>query len=146
MNKLIILILLLFTIAFPHVSYAQMMISKDITMMKMVSEQREKDRGQKESNAQEMEFLGAWKVADGEGEIFYINLLPYGKAASTWGEGEQGKWKIMDGKAFVEWNNGWQDVLEKEDEGYKKTAFAPGTSLDDKPDNTSEATKVKIVL
>jgi hypothetical protein len=91
------------------------------------------------------EFAGNWKVADGDGTVFYVVLKPDATATSTWGEGQHGTWKLIGDKAQVTWSDGWVNVIYKSGTAYKKNAYAPGAHLDGMPTNSSSAEKVATV-
>ena len=83
-------------------------------------------------------FLGQWKVGDGAGGTFAITLKPDGKALKTHGS-PNGTWKVENGEARINWEDGWKDIIRKSGGKYQKLAFSPGTSFGDSPANTAEA-------
>lgn len=91
---------------------------------------------------QQVDFVGNWKVADGDNVPFYIILNKDGSAFATWGEGKTGRWTLNGNKAQVTWADGWVNFIYKNGNGYTKNAFAPGKKLEGTPDNTSSAEKV----
>lgn len=94
---------------------------------------------------QQSDFVGNWKVADGDNVTFYITLNSDGTAISTWGDGQSGTWKMAADKAHVTWSDGWVNVLYKAGSNFKKNAFAPGAKLDGIPTNSSAAEKVSSI-
>lgn len=95
------------------------------------------------------EYVGSWKVQDGKGREFVIELGADGQAASKWAAAEEqrrnetGTWKDVDGAAQITWANGWREVISKSGEGYVKKAYAPKLTLDGAPSNESPATKIE---
>jgi hypothetical protein len=88
------------------------------------------------------DFVGNWKVSDGDNIPFYITLNKDGSAVATWEDGRTGTWKIVNDKALVIWEDGWTTVIYKSGTGYKKDSYAPGKSVSGVPTNTSSADKV----
>jgi len=88
-------------------------------------------------------FVGKWKVADTAGAPFEITLSDDGAAtANRSGEAMEGTWKEDKGAVIISWKDGWTTKITKEGDGYKKSAWDKGVSLDDPPTNTSSAEKV----
>jgi len=87
------------------------------------------------------DWQGVWKVADTDGQTFYITLLSDGSAASTLEDGH-GTWTTSAGKAVVFWGSGWHSVISHDGGASVKNAFKPGLSIDGPPTNTSDAVKV----
>ncbi len=96
----------------------------------------------KEKKVERVQYVGQWEVADSEGKNFLINLKEDGTAVSNWKNGEEGSWEFKNAKAYVEWKNGWKDIIHKDGDGFKKVAYAPGSGFKDAPDNASRAKKV----
>ena len=85
-------------------------------------------------------FLGVWKVGIGNGNsgTFLITLKPDGIAEKTLGSGG-GTWSVVNGEARCKWDDGWTDVIRKVGGRWEKAAYAPGSSLNDKPAGVAEA-------
>ena len=84
-------------------------------------------------------FLGRWKLGDGTGATFIATLEPDGRARKDRGTNERGTWTVVNGEARIKWDDGWLDVIRKVGGRYKKVAFSPGTSIEDKPSNIADA-------
>ena len=90
------------------------------------------------------DFAGTWNVTDTSGKEFQIVLSADGGAsADRSGHDMTGTWKASNGAAIITWNSGWTTKIEKDGDGYKKSAFGKNVSLDGKPTNTSPASKAK---
>ncbi|MEE9139244.1 MAG: hypothetical protein V3U18_00520 [Alphaproteobacteria bacterium] len=86
---------------------------------------------------------GNWKVADTQGQTFYITLNVDGTATATRAGGpEAGVWSLVEDTVYISWNTGWKGMIVKEGEGFKKSAFEPGVPFSDPPTNTSSAERV----
>lgn len=87
-------------------------------------------------------FDGTWLLDDTSGKPFEAILNADGTASGTHGDSmKQGTWKEEEGAAVIQWNTGWTTRIVKHGNHYMKEAFKPGTSLTDKPTNTSGAKK-----
>ena len=84
-------------------------------------------------------FLGRWKLGDGTGATFIATLEPDGRARKDRGTNDRGTWTVVSGEARIKWDDGWLDVIRKVRGRYKKVAFSPGTSVEDKPSNIADA-------
>jgi predicted dehydrogenase len=91
------------------------------------------------------QFLGKWEAGagDGAGSTFFITFEVDGEASKSIGA-SHGTWSIVGDEARLSWDDGWHDILRKVgDKGrYEKFAFAPDTSIDDKPANVTDARKI----
>lgn len=88
------------------------------------------------------EYEGSWLLDDSHGKPFEAILSKDGTASGTHGDAmKHGTWKEENGAVVIHWNTGWTTRIEKNGDKYVKTAFKPGTSLTDKPTDTSEAIK-----
>lgn len=86
-------------------------------------------------------FIGKWTVGDGSGHTFNFTFDENGQATNNVDQGGHGTWTYIDGEARVTWDNGWHDAIRKVGMKYRKFAYAPGTSFDDKPQNVGDAQK-----
>jgi len=89
------------------------------------------------------EYIGNWRVADGQGKIFFITLHENGTSTSTWKKGDKGTWKIEQGKAIVTWDSGWTDILYNEEGIFLKTSYPPNAPIQGPGINHSTAKKVE---
>ncbi len=90
------------------------------------------------------DFAGTWNVTDTSGKEFQIVLSADGSAsADRSGHDMTGTWKDENGAAVITWNSGWTTKIEKDGNGYKKSAYGKDVSLGGKPTNTSPAAKAK---
>ena len=89
------------------------------------------------------EYAGKWKVADTSGTPFEITLGDKDTATgSRAGEAMEGSWKKDNDAVIISWKDGWTTKISKEGDGYKKTAWDKGLTVNDPPTNTSSAEKV----
>jgi len=88
------------------------------------------------------DWKGVWKVADSQGQTFYITLFSDGSAASNLEGGISGTWTTSAGKAVISWGGGWHSVIAHDGGASVKRAYKPGDSMDGAPTNTSDAVKV----
>jgi hypothetical protein len=86
---------------------------------------------------------GVWKVSDSAGQPFEITLTADGKAKASLHEEMVGTWKDAGDSAVIGWTTGWTTKISKAGEGFKKTGYRKGASLDGPPSNSSGAQKVK---
>jgi hypothetical protein len=87
-------------------------------------------------------FEGNWQVKDTHGTPFQIELKEGGNAsADRAGESMTGTWKESGDAAVINWSDGWTTKIAKAGDGYTKSAWKKGMSMDDKPTNTSDAMK-----
>ncbi len=87
-------------------------------------------------------FTGTWIVENQLGNKFEIKVFTDGTAESTWDEGEQGRWKIKDDRLHLKWTNGWHDVIYRDNGGFVKIAYAPGTSSKETPTSRASAERI----
>ncbi len=88
------------------------------------------------------EFDGSWTLNDTNGKPFQATFSKDGTASGTHGDAmKHGTWKEENGAAVIHWNTGWISVIEKNGNKYIKKAYKPGTSMTDRPTNTSDAIK-----
>ena len=83
-------------------------------------------------------FLGKWKVGDGMGGHFFIDLQPSGEATKSMGS-SHGTWMVVDGEARISWDDGWHDAIRRIGDKYQKAAFSPEKSFSDSPSNVADA-------
>jgi hypothetical protein len=83
-------------------------------------------------------FHGKWRVGDGQGGTFTINLEDNGRAWKSIGSGG-GTWVLVDGEARITWDDGWKDKIRKVGRKFEKVAYGPGKSFDDDPANVAIA-------
>lgn len=89
------------------------------------------------------DFTGKWKTTDTAGKAFEITLMKDGSAQSTQGKGYKGKWTEEGDAAVIKWDTGWTTKIAKSGEGYMKTAYEKGASMDGKPTNEAKAEKAE---
>lgn len=78
------------------------------------------------------EWAGKYMTEDTKGNAFAITLSDDGAATgSKEGHTLTGKWTEEDDAAVIKWTTGWTTKISKDGDGYKKTAFRPGASMDD---------------
>jgi len=89
------------------------------------------------------EYDGQWELKDTSGKTFEIWLRPDGKADGTHNESmKHGTWAEESGAAVIHWSTGWTTRIAKDGQGYRKTAFKPGSTPADKPTNSSDAKRI----
>jgi hypothetical protein len=91
-------------------------------------------------------FVGSWNIGKPDppgGRPFIMTLNEDGSARKSHIPSSTGKWSVVNGEARVVWSDGWRDIIRKEDRGFRKIAFAPGSGFDDTADNTATAIKLK---
>lgn len=89
-------------------------------------------------------FLGRWQAGagDGPGSTFFITFETNGEASKSIGA-SHGTWTIVGNEARISWDDGWHDIIRKIGDQYEKFAFAPGTTIEDKPENITNARKLE---
>jgi hypothetical protein len=90
------------------------------------------------SSASAGHFLGKWEVGNGMGGTFLITLERNGQATKTLGS-SHGTWKVENGEAHINWDDGWHDAIRRAGSKYEKVAYPPGKTFSDKPDNVADA-------
>ena len=94
------------------------------------------------SGPTQSDFAGKWKVADTAGTPFEITLGDNGTATGNRsGEVMEGTWKLDNGAAVIKWKDGWTTKIAKDGDGYTKTAWNKGLTMNNPPTNTSSAEK-----
>lgn len=94
------------------------------------------------SNAMAGEYEGSWQLYDTHGGGFEATLSKDGSASGTHGDSmKHGTWKEVDGAVIISWKTGWTTKIAKEGNKYIKTSYKPGTTVADKPTDSSEAKK-----
>lgn len=63
-------------------------------------------------------------------EPYYMALISSGLAIKTLGKEYAGTWHLADGKAVIQWSNGWTDVLDYNGGVYQQSAFSPGMDIE----------------
>jgi len=94
------------------------------------------------------EAIGSWSLADDENATFDVRLSARGTAVSNWSkgpasaEGEQGSWRIVDGRIVIDYTDGWRDVIVADTQGrFRKESFAPKAPRDGAPTNATLAVR-----
>lgn len=85
---------------------------------------------------------GRWEVAHTDGKPFTIVLQEDHSATSDWGEGEVGTWLVIEGLLFIDWTDGWRDVIFSRDGKLVKWAWGPGVERSEPPTNKTTARKL----
>lgn len=87
-------------------------------------------------------FVGVWAVEDTSGAPFEITLSEDGKASGNRaGSDMVGTWEEKGDAVVISWRDGWTTKIAKDGDGYKKSAWKEGRTMDQSPTNTSGATK-----
>ena len=80
---------------------------------------------------------GVWTLADDENAAFDVRLSPKGTAVSNWSKGnasargERGRWAIVDGRIVIDYDDGWRDIVFRNEAGaFRKMSYAPGMAHD----------------
>jgi len=100
-------------------------------------------------NTDENMFVGVWELKDESEKKFYLKINEDYTAQSTYAEGkfgvfgEIGIWRMESNRIMISYNSGWVDIITHSSGKYYKVAFAPGQRLNTKPQNMSEAEKIK---
>ena len=87
-------------------------------------------------------YEGVWKVQDSSGKPIEITLSSGGKASAN-EHRMSGTWKQEGQGVVISWNTGWTTKIEKQDGGYRHTAYRKGQPPTGTPNNSSDAEKVK---
>ncbi len=85
--------------------------------------------------------VGCWEIAHTDGTPIHVRVLADGTCTSDWDQGEQGKWRLEGGKLWLEWSDGWTDVIEEHEGGFRKSAWGPGVPREGPPTNRTRARK-----
>ena len=86
---------------------------------------------------------GQWELKDTGGKTFEVWLHPDGKADGTHNEAmKHGTWAEEGGAAIIHWSTGWTTRIARDGQGYRKTAYKPGTTPADPPTNSSDAKRI----
>lgn len=94
------------------------------------------------NNVMAGEYEGSWLLYDTHGGGFEATLSTDGSASGTHGDSmKHGTWKESDGAVVISWKTGWTTRIAKQGDKYIKTSYKPGTTVSDKPTDTSEAKK-----
>lgn len=92
-------------------------------------------------------FSGTFLFAHDPGEPgFEVTLEPGGRAwsaANGPGTKTRGRWRLMDGAARIEWDDGWRNELLRTGDGWTQKTWAPGTASSDPPVKTVPASKLR---
>ena len=86
-------------------------------------------------------FIGKWEFGQGNGDNFYVTLMPDGQARKSIGA-SHGTWVVVDGEARISWDDGWRDVIREVNGKHEKFAYEPGKSITDSPSNVTNARSV----
>lgn len=94
---------------------------------------------------------GSWTLTDDENTAFDVHLSEAGSAVSNWSkgqtgaQGEQGKWRIVDGRIVIDYTDGWRDVIIGQSQGrFRKESFAPNTPRDGVPTTAARAVRTRV--
>jgi len=94
------------------------------------------------------EAVGSWTLADDENATFDVRLSARGTATSNWSKGpasargEEGSWRIVDGRIVIDYTDGWRDSIVAEPNGkFRKESFAPNAPRDGAPTNATLAVR-----
>lgn len=75
-------------------------------------------------------YVGIFRcVAPDTKEPYYIALISSGLAIKTFGKEMSGTWHLNNGKAVIEWANGWTDIMDYSGGVYRQSVFSPGIDI-----------------
>lgn len=90
------------------------------------------------------DWAGKYVTEDTKGNAFTIVLGPDDKASGEKaGHALEGTWSVDGESAVIKWTTGWTTKLSMDGDGYKKTAFRPGTPVTDDMANATPAKRVE---
>ena len=76
--------------------------------------------------------VGVWTLCDDENAAFDVRLSASGSAISNWSKGsvgargEWGHWSIVDGSVVIDYDDGWRDIVFRNDRGWlRKKSYSP---------------------
>ena len=92
------------------------------------------------------EFIGVWKVKSEGHDPRYIVLRKNATCKTTFNISTKGKWQYdPDQKETrINWEDGWTDILLKQDGEYKNYGYSPSAGPGDKPKTKFKAVKVDL--
>jgi len=92
------------------------------------------------------EFIGVWKVKREGSDPRYIVLRQDATCRTTFNIATRGKWQYdPDQKETrINWEDGWTDILIKQDGRYKNYGYSPSEGPNDKPKTKFNALKVDL--
>lgn len=85
---------------------------------------------------------GTWQIAHTDGKPIVLELKADHSATSDWGTGEVGTWLVLDAKLYLDWTDGWRDVIFWQDGQLVKWAWGPGVERTGPPTNKTSARKL----
>jgi hypothetical protein len=88
-------------------------------------------------------FAGKYQITEGGRKAFVLDLRADGRAMKSHAPQTRGAWLATADQVFVVWTDGWRDWLLKQDNGFEKRAFAPGSSFQDPPVNPGIARSIE---
>ncbi len=90
------------------------------------------------------DWAGKYVTEDTKGNEMRITLGGDGAAAGLkHGKNLNGTWTDEEGAAVIEWSTGWTTKLSKDGDTYIKSAYRPGTQIEDGPTHKGPAEKVE---
>ena len=90
------------------------------------------------------EWAGKYETQDTKGNAMSITLSGDGIAVGLkHGKTLDGTWRHEDGAAVISWTTGWTTKLSKNGDRYIKSAYRPGTPMENGPTHTGEAEKIE---
>lgn len=99
------------------------------------------------TSAPQNEFNGTFLFAHDPGEPgFKVTLEPDGTAWSTANGPDTktpGRWRLTNGAAWIEWDDGWRNELRRSSDGWTQRTWAPGSSDSDPPEKTVPASRLR---
>lgn len=83
---------------------------------------------------------GVWQITNENGHTFCLTLDQSGLAIAD--QGVNGKWSPIGNRIIISWDNGWTDVIEPDNDGFEKRAYAPDVAIEEKPATRNRVEKV----
>jgi len=92
--------------------------------------------------------VGLWTLCDDENAAFDVRLSASGSAISNWSKGsvgargEWGRWVIIDGSVVIDYDDGWRDIVFRNDRGWlRKKSYSPDMARDGPARSESSAVR-----
>lgn len=90
------------------------------------------------------DWAGTYVTEDTKGNAFKITLAPNDKASGEKdGHVLEGSWSMEGESVVIKWTTGWTTKITMDGDGYKKTAFRPGTPVTDEGAKATPAKRVE---
>jgi len=108
-----------------------------INQSMLLQESERRSKSQKRSD-----YVGIYEYRDTQRKPGLITLDMDGTATTNKDKELVGTWRFKDDRVYIQWDNGWKDIIQKAGPRYRKMSYEPGVSFAEKPSKVIKIKKI----